>query len=106
LIEAGEDDDAMPGRDDVHVPPPELPRELPEDERYLTLLLTPLRACANYRPKFGRKGKLGLSREEFQRLYSSDPFYHWIGLDSPLMYAAHKAAGGMTSVYRQLGIGA
>ena len=31
--------------------------------------------------------------------------YHWIGLDSPLMYAAHKAAGGITSVYRQVGIG-
>lgn len=24
---------------------------------------------------------------------------------SPLMYAAHKAAGGMTSIYRQIGIG-
>ncbi len=32
-------------------------------------------------------------------------FYHWTGLDSPLMYAAHKAAGGITSVYRQVGIG-
>ena len=28
-----------------------------------------------------------------------------MGLDSPLLYAAHKAAGGMTSIYRQLGIG-
>lgn len=105
MIEDSAGDDDTPDEDVVHVPPPDLLRELPEDERYLTLLLTPLRACANYRPKFGRKGKLGLSREEFQRLYSSDPFYHWIGLDSPLMYAAHKAAGGMTSVYRQLGIG-
>lgn len=34
-----------------------------------------------------------------------DPFYGWFGLDNPLMYAAHKAAGGMTSVYRQIGIG-
>ncbi|WP_443383620.1 hypothetical protein [Corynebacterium variabile] len=41
----------------------------------------------------------------FQGMYGSDPLYHWIGLDSPLMYSAHKAAGGMTSVYRQLGIG-
>lgn len=39
-------------------------------------------------------------------LYGVDPFYHWMGLDSALMYAAHKAAGGMTSIYRQLGIGA
>ena len=31
--------------------------------------------------------------------------YHWVGLDSELIYAAHKAAGGMTSIYRQLGIG-
>ena len=28
-----------------------------------------------------------------------------MGLDSPLMFSAHKAAGGMTSIYRQLGIG-
>jgi hypothetical protein len=26
-------------------------------------------------------------------------------MDNPLMYAAHKAAGGMTSIYRQIGIG-
>jgi hypothetical protein len=34
-------------------------------------------------------------------MYGADPFCSWVGLDSPLMYAAHKAAGGMTSVYRQ-----
>lgn len=38
-------------------------------------------------------------------MYGADPLYHWMGLDSPLMYAAHKASGGMTSVYRQLGTG-
>jgi hypothetical protein len=38
-------------------------------------------------------------------MYRADPFYNWVGLDSPLMYAAHQAAGGMTSIYRQLGIG-
>ena len=32
-------------------------------------------------------------------------FYSWLGLDSKLMYSAHKAAGGMTSIYRQIGIG-
>lgn len=42
---------------------------------------------------------------EFQDLYRNDPFYEWFGLANPLMYAAHKAAGGMTSVYRQIGIG-
>ncbi|MCK6578742.1 MAG: hypothetical protein L6Q98_11610 [Anaerolineae bacterium] len=31
--------------------------------------------------------------------------YNWFGLDNALMYAAHKAAGGMTSIYRQIGIG-
>ena len=54
---------------------------------------------------FGKGQKGGLTLEEFQQIYSADPFYHWVGLDSPLVYAAHKAAGGMTSVYRQLGIG-
>ena len=43
--------------------------------------------------------------KQFQNLYRSDPFYRWLGLDNPLMYAAHKAAGGMTSIYRQIGIG-
>ncbi len=35
----------------------------------------------------------------------ADLFYTWFGLDNSLMYAAHKAAGGITSVYRQIGIG-
>lgn len=43
--------------------------------------------------------------EHFQELYRADTFYAGFGLDNPLMYAAHKAAGGMTSVYRQIGIG-
>ena len=76
----------------------------PEDERYLLLLIKPLEVCTYYRPKFGQGGK-GLSVEEFRHLYSTDSFYHWIGLDSSLMYSAHKVAGGMTSIYRQLGIG-
>jgi len=42
---------------------------------------------------------------QFREMYGGDPLYHWVGLDSDLMYAAHKAAGGMTSIYRQLGIG-
>lgn len=43
--------------------------------------------------------------QQFHDLYGSDPFYSWIGLNSDLMYSAHKAAGGITSVYRQIGIG-
>lgn len=76
------------------------------DAAYLALVLTPIRACATYKPKFGQGAKgAGLSLDQFQTLYRADPFYNWFGLDNPLMYAAHKAAGGMTSVYRQIGIG-
>lgn len=77
------------------------------DAEYLKIILDPLRVCAKYKPKFGQgKGpESGLTLEQFQALYRQDPFYNWFGLDNPLMYAAHKAAGGMTSVYRQIGIG-
>ena len=73
------------------------------DDRYYALLDQALLACARYKPRFGQGSATTV--EQFQRLYSADPFYQWVGLDSPLMYAAHKAAGGMTSIYRQLGIG-
>lgn len=79
------------------------------DDRYLKTLIEPIRVCASYRPKMGQGGHgadAGLSLAEFQTLYRADPFYAWYGLDHPMMYAAHKAAGGMTSVYRQVGIGA
>ena len=75
------------------------------DEKYLGILVEPIRVCASYKPKMGQGGRDGLSLKDFQRIYSQDPFYSWFGLDSPLMYAAHKAAGGMTSIYRQIGIG-
>lgn len=76
-----------------------------DDERYLKILVDPIRVCSTYLPKMGQ-GSLGVSLESFQAMYRADPFYTWYGLDNPLMYAAHKAAGGMTSVYRQIGIGA
>ena len=76
------------------------------DSRYLKEVLNPIRVSARYRPKFARGTKdNGLTLHEFRLLYQGDPFYNWFGLDNPLMYAAHKAAGGMTSVYRQIGIG-
>lgn len=75
------------------------------DDRYFELFARPVRACARYKPRFGTGNLAGLTVQEFQELYASDAFYNWIGLDSPLMYAAHKAAGGMTSIYRQIGIG-
>ena len=86
-------------------PPPPLPSNLSNDERYFLLIQTALRKCLEYKPKFGKGRKEGFSLEQFTALYSADPFYHWFGIDSPLMYAAHKAAGGMTSIYRQIGIG-
>jgi hypothetical protein len=76
------------------------------EAEYLATLIEPIRVSASYRPKLGRGQGSSLSKAEFQNLYRSDPFYAWYGLDSALMYAAHKAAGGMTSVYRQIGIGA
>ena len=76
-----------------------------QDERYFRLIQQALAVCQNYRPKFGQGSKAGLTLDDFQTLYRGDPFYTWFGLDSPLLYAAHKAAGGMTSVYRQIGTG-
>lgn len=73
------------------------------DEEYIKLIVEPLRHCLNYKPKLGRGA--GLTKSEFQKLYGADPFYSWLGLDSPLMYAGHKAAGGITSIYRQIGTG-
>jgi hypothetical protein len=78
---------------------------LKDDQKYFDILIEPLRVCMKYKPKLGHGGKDGYSSTEFRTFYGADPFYKWMGLDSPLMYAAHKAAGGMTSVYRQLGIG-
>ena len=76
-----------------------------KDQQYLAHIVNAIRVCADYRPKLGHGTKEGYSLAEFQKIYSGDPFYSWIGLDNPLMYAAHKAAGGMTSIYRQIGIG-
>lgn len=73
------------------------------DDQYVEIILAPLRKSAAYLPKMGGSGEVDL--EAFTGLYGADPLYHWMGLDSPLMFAAHKAAGGMTSIYRQLGIG-
>ncbi|MGH2505451.1 MAG: hypothetical protein ACRDID_23315, partial [Ktedonobacterales bacterium] len=64
-----------------------------------------LETSASYLPALGQGSRTGVSLADYQAIYQSDPFYNWMGLDAPLMYAAHKAAGGMTSVYRQIGIG-
>ncbi|NWF70171.1 MAG: hypothetical protein HXY40_13885 [Chloroflexi bacterium] len=72
------------------------------DEKYFAILLQRIAVCKTHRPRFGQGTELSL--QEFQALYGSDVFYSWFGLDTPQMYAAHKAAGGITSVYRQIGI--
>jgi hypothetical protein len=76
-----------------------------QDREYLAYIVNAIRVCADYRPKLGHGADKGYTLAEFQRMYRSDPFYSWVGLDDPLMYAAHKVAGGMTSIYRQIGIG-
>lgn len=75
------------------------------DAEYLSALLDPLKQCMHYKPAFGTGRGSGVTFEQFEELYGADPFYSWLGLQSPDVYAAHKAAGGLTSVYRQLGIG-
>ena len=73
------------------------------DARYVDIITAPIEISGNYLPRMG--GGTAVNFDQFSSLYGNDLFYHWMGLDSELMYAAHKAAGGMTSIYRQLGIG-
>lgn len=73
------------------------------DRKYREILITPVRSCANFKPRMGQREPIDL--EGFVNLYGSDLFYHWLGLDDPKMFAVHKAAGGLTSIYRQIGIG-
>lgn len=76
------------------------------NDAYLrNIFLKPVQKCALYKPVFGQGKSGGLTLKDFQNLYGEDSFYAWLGLDAPSVYAAHKAAGGLTSVYRQIGIG-
>lgn len=75
------------------------------ETEYLNLFLEPIKKSKTYKPKLGTNNKNGVDLDSFKTLYGNDLFYSWIGLDSDLMYAAHKAAGGMTSIYRQIGVG-
>ena len=76
-----------------------------KDQKYLDIITECLRTSALYKPKFGQPGKSGLTLTDFQDLYRGDHFYNWFGLDEPAIYSAHKAAGGITSMYRQIGTG-
>ena len=73
------------------------------DNRYMSLILSRIEVCREYQPRFGQRAPVRLPA--FLRLYGTDSFYHWFGLDNPLLYAAHRAAGGITSLYRQIGLG-
>jgi hypothetical protein len=73
------------------------------DQKYLDLIVKRIKVSSTYKPKFGQG--IAVSLEGFQQLYGSDPFYSWFGLNDPMVYAAHKAAGGITSLYRQIGTG-
>jgi len=74
-----------------------------DDSKYLSFILDRIAVCKAYKPAFGQGQHVSL--EDFQRLYGTDPFYGWLGLNHPLVYAAHSAAGGITSLYRQIGLG-
>jgi hypothetical protein len=91
------DENRVPQSPDMNAPS--------RDTRYLSLVIDPIRVCSAYKPRLGQGIQAGLNLSDFQDLYRGDPFYNWFGLDNALMYAAHKAAGGMTSIYRQIGIG-
>lgn len=74
------------------------------ESEYLGIFVDCVRSCAEYRPKFGQGRTASLTLAEFRDLYRADPFYTWLGLDDPKLYTAHRSAGGMTSIYRQIGI--
>jgi len=84
---------------------PVVPTLEKQDQVYCKILIDAIHVSKEYRPRFGGQRKKGYALEEFKDLYGNDPFYSWMGLDSPLLYSAHRAAGGMTSIYRQIGIG-
>ncbi|MGC8551998.1 MAG: hypothetical protein ACP5O7_03935 [Phycisphaerae bacterium] len=74
------------------------------DSDYLEIIRSSLRICLDYKPAFGQGRHGGITLNQFQQLYQQDEFYAWFGLDSPLVYKAHKVSGGMTSIYRQVGM--
>ena len=76
-----------------------------KEANLIKIFTDPIKKCVDYKPVFGTTQKDGVSLPEFRKLYGGDPLYSWVGLDSDYIYSAHKAAGGITSFYRQLGIG-
>ena len=105
MCERGKDRRWMPGIPGHSKNEPGQIIQMERDEFYKKIVLEPIYVCAKYKPRMGQGRDEGYDLEAFQNLYRADPFYSWFGLDNPLMYTAHKAAGGMTSIYRQIGLG-
>ena len=74
------------------------------EEYCVKIINDALNVCGRYKPKFGKGGRQGVTLDQFHEIYSADTFYSWFGLDSSQIYAAHRAAGGITSIYRQIGL--
>jgi len=56
-----------------------------DNNKLVELFITLLRECIDYKPHFGDNlRKEGFALSDFLDLYSQDPFYSWIGLNSPL----------------------
>lgn len=55
-----------------------------DDKELVESFLGPIRECAEYRPAFEHSDSAGVDLQGFLDLYGGDPFYAWIGLDTPL----------------------
>jgi hypothetical protein len=67
------------------------------------VLLNAIRVFRLYKPHFGVGREMSL--QDFEAVYSNDVFYSWFGLNTAEVYRAHRLAGGITSLYRQIGVG-
>ncbi len=73
-----------------------------QEKKYFGIIKRSLKVCKTYRPHFGQTK--GVTLEQFTAIYSNDQFYSWLGLGRPEVYEAHRIAGVITSLYRQIGI--
>ncbi len=77
--------------------------ESERERQYLRILRNAIEVCRDYQPRLG--GKEAVTLDQFLQQYGADSFYRWMGLDTAVVYRAHRAGGGITSLYRQIGIG-
>lgn len=71
------------------------------NEKYREILISPVRECATYSPKFGHGRGKGLSLNDFQALYGADSFYKWLGLDNPLILSSVGFVNAKYTVVRK-----